>query len=140
MDSVAIIRDVHEAGCLDTLHEVFEIEKRLLSTLSIEETFKYYSLRSRLGCAWLAPFYFCTERERVCATFAETPRLCCDMECRLHSMCLICQCPSHGTLEVYDGECITRCEHVHRVCEELDMMASRWNIDVATIWHYFSEQ
>lgn len=137
MDNVAIIEGVRKAGCLDGLCEVFEIERRLVDKLTIDELFEYHSLRSRLNHAWMAPFYYCLEPRKLCATFSKDPRLCCDMECRMHSPCILCQCPTHGTLEVYDDECITRCEHVRRICAELEVLDRRWQIDVATLWVHF---
>ena len=133
-----LIRKVFNSGCVSMLHSVYNVEKRMVSKLSIEDAYAFYEMKAQLHTTPLAVFYWnATCDTNICNSFAICPTECTTLGCTVHGRCIVCRDKFHVVLEMHNGLVTTRCAVVKRINEELQMLRESWKIDDATLWRFF---
>lgn len=133
-----ILQKIVDSGCVTVLRTIFDLEQKLVATLSIDDLADFYEMKSTLHIHELAVFHWYRRTSHIaCVTFRRQPRLCRDMVCQMHTSCAVCQSEEHSAIEVYGGVATTHCTVVRRVAEELQMLRNCWNVTGTELFYYF---
>lgn len=133
-----LLQTIFAAGCVSTLYNIFNIEQKLVATLSIDEVAEYFEMKSSMHMPELAVFQWGRRvNKKGCVSFRRRPRLCHDMACQMHLACVVCDSREHGAIEMYGGTVATRCPVIQRMDNELQMLRNCWSVSGTEMYHFF---
>ena len=134
-----LLREIFNAGCVRTLYQTHQIERRLVGRMAIEDAALFYEMKAEMHMPYLASFHWCGRTvTTICSSYAAVPRVCTQKRrCALHKRCIVCHSTEHLALLVYNGEVVSQCPTVQRMRCESEILMNNWKVCDAQLWRFF---